>query len=334
MPAIAPVDEKVKVAPLLAIPPTVTTTGPVVALLGTGTTIEPAFQLEGPAVTPLKVTRLVPRDKPNPLPTIVIKVFAPPDEGDTLLTVGRTVNTIPLLNTPPTVITTGPDVAFAGTIAVTLELLQLVVLATTPLKVTVLEPWVLPKLVPEIATEVPVAPDVVPRFKMAGVTTNVPPVYPWPPILTTTGPVVPPSGTGTPILFMLQVVGDASTPLKVTVLAPCVSPRLDPLIVTSVPAGPDSGEIPEIVGTTTVKFRALLGAPPTVTSTGPLVAFPGTGTLIVVAFQLAGVAVVPLNVTVLVPWTDPKFDPVIVNELPTDPEDEEMLAMVEVILFQ
>jgi hypothetical protein len=83
-PDIVPVEENVKVAPLLATPPTVTTTGPVVALLGTGTTIVLAFQLEGPAETPLKVTVLVPRVGPNPVPEIVTKAFTPPDVGEML----------------------------------------------------------------------------------------------------------------------------------------------------------------------------------------------------------------------------------------------------------
>jgi hypothetical protein len=38
-PEMVPVFENVNVVPLLDCPPTVTTTGPVVALLGTGTTI-------------------------------------------------------------------------------------------------------------------------------------------------------------------------------------------------------------------------------------------------------------------------------------------------------
>ncbi len=38
-----------------------------------------------------------------------------------------------------------------------------------------------------------------------------------------------------------------------------------------------------------------------------------------VADQLVGVAVVPLNVTVLVPFVDPKFAPAIVTDVPTGP---------------
>jgi hypothetical protein len=39
----------------------------------------------------------------------------------------------------------------------------------------------------------------------------------------------------------------------------------------------------------------------TVTKTGPVVALAGTGTAMLVALQLEGVAAVPLKVTVLVP---------------------------------
>jgi hypothetical protein len=45
---------------LLAVLLTVTTTGPDVAPAGTGSEIEVEFQVEGAAVTPLKVTVLVP----------------------------------------------------------------------------------------------------------------------------------------------------------------------------------------------------------------------------------------------------------------------------------
>jgi hypothetical protein len=45
----------------------------------------------------------------------------------------------------------------------------------------------------------------------------------------------------------------------------------------------------------------MLATPPTVTTTLPVVAANGTGTVMLVALQLVGVASVPLNVTVLVP---------------------------------
>src|SRR5207245_3866664 len=73
-------------------------------------------------------------------------------------------------------------------------------------------------------------------------------------------------------------------------------------------------------GVVTVKGTALLATPPRVTTTFPVVAPAGTGTAMLVALQLVGVAVVPLNVTVLAPCAAPKFAPVIVTEVPTSAE--------------
>src|SRR6266576_408813 len=80
----------------------------------------------------------------------------------------------------------------------------------------------------------------------------------------------------------------------------------------------------------TVKATPLLGTPPTVTTTLPVDAPAGTGTAILVALQLelAGVAVVPLKVTVLVPGVAPKFVPAIVTDVPTAPEVGFRLVMV------
>ena len=69
-----------------------------------------------------------------------------------------------------------------------------------------------------------------------------------------------------------------------------------------------------------MKLTPLLAAPPTVTTTFPVVAPLGTGTTMLVALQLVGVAAVPLNVTVLVPCVAPKFVPAIVTEVPTGPD--------------
>src|SRR5260370_7960355 len=73
-------------------------------------------------------------------------------------------------------------------------------------------------------------------------------------------------------------------------------------------------------GKTSVKFTPLLARPPTVTTTLPVVAPAGTGTAMLVALQLAWAAVVPLNVTALVPCEVPKFAPAIVTDVPTVPE--------------
>jgi hypothetical protein len=67
----------------------------------------------------------------------------------------------------------------------------------------------------------------------------------------------------------------------------------------------------------TVKLTPLLATPFTVTTTLPVVAPVGTGTLIVALAQLVGVPTVPLNVTVLMPCEVPKLVPLIVTDAPT-----------------
>ena len=57
---------------------------------------------------------------------------------------------------------------------------------------------------------------------------------------------------------MLQLVGVAFVPLKVTVLAPCVVPKFTPVIVTEVPEDPEVGERLVMLGASTVKFTPLL----------------------------------------------------------------------------
>ncbi|OLC92742.1 MAG: hypothetical protein AUH86_18140 [Acidobacteria bacterium 13_1_40CM_4_58_4] len=83
----------------------------------------------------------------------------------------------------------------------------------------------------------------------------------------------------------------------------------------------------------TVKAAPLLGTPPTVTTTGPVVAPAGTGTMMLVALQFEiVVAGVPLNVTVLDPTDEPKFVPVMVTDVPTAPDVGLKLVMVGAVL--
>src|SRR5215469_9723795 len=217
-----------KGTPLLARLPTVTTTFPVVAPLGTGTTMLVALQLVGVAAVPLKVTVLVPCEAPKLVPLIVIDVPTAPDVGLRLVILAAaavTVNATPLLATPPTVTTTFPVVAPLGTGATMLVALQLVGVAAVPLNVTVLVPCVDPKFAPLIVIDVPTAPDVGLWLVMLGaaaVTVNATPLLATPPTVTTTFPVVAPLGTGATMLVALQLVGVAAVPLNVTVLVPCV----------------------------------------------------------------------------------------------------------------
>src|SRR5947207_6111200 len=238
-----------------------------------------------------------------------------------------TVKVTPLLATPPTVIITFPDVAPDGTGATMLVEFQLVGEAAVPLNMTVLVPCDAPKLVPVMVTDVPTGPEVGLRSVMLGaavVTVNAKPLLPRPPTVTTTFPDVAPDGTGATMLVEFQLVGEAAVPLNMTALVPCDAPKLVPVIVTEVPAGPEVGFRLEMAGAgglaVTVKVKPLLATPPAVTMMLPEVAADGTGTTMLDALQLDGVATVPSNVTVVVSCAEPKFVPVIVTELPTGPD--------------
>src|SRR5256884_2645903 len=216
----------VTLTPLLATPPPLTTTSPVVAPLGTGATILVALQLVGVAAVPLNVTVLVPCVAPKFAPVIVTDAPTNPDVGFRPVMLGPGVVTVkltPLLATPPTVTTTLPVVAPAGTGTTMFVTLQLVGVAPIPLKVTVLVPWLAPKLAPVIVTDVPRTPDVGLRPVMLGggtVTVKLTPLLATPPTVTTTFPVVAPLGTGATMLVAAQLVGVAPMPLKVIVLVP------------------------------------------------------------------------------------------------------------------
>jgi len=160
----------VNVTPLLATLDTVTTTFPVVAPLGTGTTMVVALQLVGVPAVPLNLTVLVPCVAPKFVPVTVTDVLANPDVGFRLvmLGVGATVNATPLLATLDTVTTTFPVVAPLGTGTTMLVALQLVGVPAVPLNLTVLVPCVDPKFSPVTVTDVPTAPDVGLRLKMLG----------------------------------------------------------------------------------------------------------------------------------------------------------------------
>jgi hypothetical protein len=77
-----------KLTPLLAVPPTVTTTFPVVAPVGTAATMLVALQLVAVAAVPLNVTVLVPWVAPKFAPVIVTLVPTSPDVGLKLVMLG------------------------------------------------------------------------------------------------------------------------------------------------------------------------------------------------------------------------------------------------------
>jgi hypothetical protein len=167
----------------------------------------------------------------------------------------------PLLAPPAVVTTTLPVPAPDGTGTTILVALQLAGVAVVPLKFTVLPPWVEPKLLPAMVTDVPMVPEVGDRVLMlgGGMTVKLTPLLFWPPTVTTTLPVVAPEGTGAIIFVALQLVGAAPVPLKFTVLLPWVEPKLLPLIVTEAPTAPEVGDrVLMLGGGITVKLTPLL----------------------------------------------------------------------------
>ena len=126
----------------------------------------------------------------------------------------------------------------------------------------------------------------------APVTANAAPSLTWPPTITTTLPLVAPTGTGTTIFVLLQLLGVAATPLNQTRLAPTDVPKLLPTMVTGVPAGPDTGARLVILGAVdvTVNGLPLLATPPTVTTTVParLLRRSAPAATMLVALQLVG----------------------------------------------
>src|SRR3954469_10530377 len=103
-----------------------------------------------------------------------------------------------------------------------------------------------------------------------------------------------------------QDVGVATVPLNVIVLVPLVAPKFAPATVTDVPTGPLAGD-KDVSDGGTVNGSPLLASDVTVTTTLPDVAPLGTGTTMPVDDQLVGIAVVPLNLTLLVPCVAPKL---------------------------
>src|SRR5208282_5700516 len=323
--------------PLLFTPLAFTTTLPVVAPVGTVATIDVALQL--PIVVtavPLNFTVLVPWVEPKFAPVIVTDAPTAPVVGDKLVMLGAatTVNDTPLLFTPLAFTTTLPVVAPVGTVATIDVALQLpIVVTAVPLKLTVPVPWVEPKFVPVIVTDAPTAPEVGDKLVTPGAATTVneTPLLFTPLAFTTTLPVVAPVGTVATIDVALQLpIVVTAVPLNFTVLVPWVEPKFVPVIVTDAPTAPVVGDKLVMLGAaTTVNDTPLLALLPTVTTTLPVVAPVGTVATIDVALQLPMVvAVVPLNFTVLVPWVDPKFNPVIVTDAPTAPEVGDKLVML------
>lgn len=148
-------------------------------------------------------------------------------------------------------------------------------------------------------------------------------------VVTVMAPVFAPEGTFTVIFVSVGDVGTTDAPLpNLTEVAPA-SP--EPVIVTSVPTGPEVGEIDVIVGpavvVVTVKLLALVPVPAeVVTAIGPLVAPAGTVAVTCVALSTVNDAAAPLNVTAL---ASVKPVPVTVTRVPAVPlvgENDEIVG--------
>jgi hypothetical protein len=165
-------DTTVNGEPALSTPLAWTTTFPVVAPVGTVATIEVALQLViVVAVVVLNFAVLVPCVVPKFVPVIVTDAPTEPDVTDKLAMLGAptTVKAEPLLATLLTVTTTLPVVAPVGTLTAIEVALQLVIDVTAVvLNFTALVPWVVPKFVPVIVTDAPIAPVVGDKLLIVG----------------------------------------------------------------------------------------------------------------------------------------------------------------------
>jgi hypothetical protein len=112
---------------------------------------------------------------------------------------------------------------------------------------------------------------------------------------------------------------EAATPLIVTV--PGEEPKLVPLMMTVDPTGAADGFRLKMPGPEKTNGTPLLDVPFTVTTTFPFCAPDGaTATMLVAIQDVIEVAVIPLNFTVLEPWLEPKFAPLIVTDVPALPD--------------
>jgi len=154
-----------------------------------------------------------------------------------------------------------PVVAPAGTGVTILVALQLDGVATIPLNVSVLLPWLAPKFEPLMLTVTPIGPGfgAIPVITGDGITVKLAPLLFTPLAFTITFPVAAPEGTLETTFVEIQLMIGATVPLNRTEPLPCDEPKFVPLMVTDAPAAPEVGEMLEMWGAdTTVKFTPLL----------------------------------------------------------------------------
>ncbi len=233
----------VKADPLLAVPNTVTTTFPVVAPVGTVTTMLVALQLVTVAVVPLNATLLLPCVAPKFNPVIVTATPTAPEIWLRLVMLGggTTVKVEALVGCVPYVPTTLPVVAPVGTATVTLVALQALGVAAVPLNVTVLVPCVAPKSASSYGDGYADRPrGLALKLLMEVATVKGDPLLARPPTVTTTLPVVAPAGTVTTMLALLQLVTVAAVLLNANGARQLVLPSKPvPVMVIDAPTAPE-----------------------------------------------------------------------------------------------
>jgi hypothetical protein len=153
---------------------------------------------------------------------------------------------------------------------------------------------------------------------------NGTPLLGYPPTVTTTAPDAAVVGTVALMLVADHALTNAATPLKLTLLLPCVLPNAVPEMVTTCPGRPLAGLNPVISGRIE-NVAPLLFWPFAVTTTGPVVAPLGTTAVMLFELQAETAAVRPLNRT---EPDVPKYDPVMVTGVPGTPTTGARLAMM------
>ena len=306
----------VKLAALVPVPlGAVTLILPVVAPTGTTVVMDVAdtavndatgVVLNMTAVTPSKLA-----------PVMVTAVPTAAVIGENAATVGAgTVKFVADDTVPKAVVTPmGPVVALTGTLAVMTVAVFVTIVAAMPLKVTAVA---LPRLVPVMVTVLPTAPLTGVKLVIVGgpMTVKLAALVPVPlGAVTLILPVVAPTGMTVVMDVADTTVNDATgVVLNMTVVTPS---KLEPVMVTAVPAAAVLGEKAVTVGAGTVIFVADDTVPKAVvTLMGPVVAVTGTLAVMAVAVLVTIVAAMPLKVTAV---ALPRLVPVMVTVLPTAP---------------
>ena len=142
-----------------------------------------------------------------------------------------------------------------------------------------------------------------------------------PPTVTLIVPVVVPPGTTAMIEVAVAVFTVARDPLNMTVLFARLGSKLEPLMVTSVPACPYNGVNPVMIGNGIRKYlEETPVCPLTLTVIDPVFAPVGTFDVILVAVDSVTSAAVPPNITVLFAGTASKSVPVMVTTVSACPD--------------